>query len=693
MTDGTGIDQVESAEIFTDYLANGCIVPRSGVTALPGSAAIVNRNAVYDAFRRLSQCVRLIRRDQLAGYAVEGGKSILWFRRYSLSDSDVDLFDGIADAIRHTAPAGGWTNEWLLGAWLSPHATAEGSIWHESVYGDWWPMLNRCLTCDPLVASTSEESRPQWLAHIAYGLKIGSVNYVAEAPSGYNYGKRPGVYAGHLNDFDCASDPDCLARRLAFYKSCRVYEPDLEVEAVETVTESGAALVKVTLSGRLHNTGGEPDGAPDSIARDIAAWDIDDIDAEPFRSAENGVRRYLLWQDGHYNTTKLQGDLAYGASGAYLPDEPGPSIIPLFLFTKLVPLPFDDGNDWQDEWDTPIYHDVFTMMSLYLEAMCEGYVDQRSTIWRNHCYEAADPLLCAGQNYDLFDYTREALFAEAFDASSLGLVSTADRHDDPTGFGPMPNTGVAASLFNRIASAVDLLDKVRVMLPSRLQVWQHEYVGDVLELSGDSGLCGTAPCSPGSVPDTMQIAWAGTPPPAVTPSGGDTGWVDLPPGSTIEGFTYGAIGGECYNLVNYAVSAVRKVTDWRFALTDQNALYAIPPAWRDMVNSGGGTLFCFSSVSTMHRVAGDGTTVCDTPSGWGFTCRFARSDVTRRECVFAESGTIDCGLVPPASLYYLGQAVIGGRSVSCSGGAGTWIDLTPMQGICRYLRIPLEDPY
>jgi hypothetical protein len=97
--DGSGTQCEFSREIAEDYLTTGVIRSHLGHVALPGSLSAINSNAVFDAARRLSQCVRIMPAEQLRGYAVIGGNSVLWFDRYARGMSHaipIDLFSGMA---------------------------------------------------------------------------------------------------------------------------------------------------------------------------------------------------------------------------------------------------------------------------------------------------------------------------------------------------------------------------------------------------------------------------------------------------------------------------------------------------------------------------------------------------------------------------------------------------------------------
>jgi hypothetical protein len=82
-TDGSGLDEDRAKEIGTDYFRWGALINQHAAPELYQSEAAINQNAVMESARQLSKRVRLLNRHQLRAYAVEGGKSILWFTRFS----------------------------------------------------------------------------------------------------------------------------------------------------------------------------------------------------------------------------------------------------------------------------------------------------------------------------------------------------------------------------------------------------------------------------------------------------------------------------------------------------------------------------------------------------------------------------------------------------------------------------------
>lgn len=515
--DGRGLDCDQAREIGTALLANGCLLPLGSASASApvGAVPAINQNAVYDAARRLSKCVRILPRAQLVKYAVAEGKSVLWFRRfaYGLShDTPADLFDGLGpardavengavewgvtyevesgvalyppggsryaagqtfvgepgqggwsgeavvrerDGIRRTAPPQGWSRRWCLNLTLKPYHPSESSVWKASAFADViTPYWQRCGFDSPGITFSAPARR-----HYTFG---GKPAYIPEMPSGHNYAPTPDN-TGHydrVNEPQCTEgDTDCEDLRARFYRSCRIYEPPVEIESAVRVTAGGEELVKVTLTGRLHHHHAL---APASIDEDYTTWVTAEVraEAQSYRTLENGLREYLLNQFvGYHADATGPGNCAWASGIRSDPEAPFGSCYPTFLFTALIPEPHLDGNDDEDDSDSPKLSDPLRLGELYLRAMCEGFVDGRTTA----------ALACSSSTTTLFDYTFPNLLFDALGNRWVPLLPEAQRPDNPEGHGPMPLTAPYADLFNALARAVNRLVTVRVMLPSALQ--------------------------------------------------------------------------------------------------------------------------------------------------------------------------------------------------------------------------------
>lgn len=102
--DGAYYQHGDADQFSASYFSTGAIANIHGAAGLAGLMGEINQNAVFDAFRRMSQIVRCINRKQLYGYSVEGGKSVLWFRRFALglgsSETQSQVYTGEIEANR-----------------------------------------------------------------------------------------------------------------------------------------------------------------------------------------------------------------------------------------------------------------------------------------------------------------------------------------------------------------------------------------------------------------------------------------------------------------------------------------------------------------------------------------------------------------------------------------------------------------
>lgn len=585
--DGSGKDEAWAKTIFDGYFETGEIRNYHGNDdGILIDSQYVNANAVYDAARRMSHCVRVVPREQFLGYEVTANKTILYFKRHGLND--VDFFDGITDGIKHTADAAGWSNQWLVGVNLrAGNKNDEQSVFKLDAYTDYFTYVNRCHLGSCAVAGAHTK---MWAN---YGQASGGRVLSPETPSGYNYMLTPVSCAGRANWYDCDdSDTGCLDTNRRLYSSCRIYEPDAEIESAVTQDEGGVAVVKITLKKRIHHCPTASEDAPtawahapDTVARDWTVWDATAITAEPFRSVENGLREYLLCK---HTTHVCSGGTGNQERGGNLTDIDG-SCYPNFFFTKLVPLPHEDGSTEWDSSDSRVMHDQFAQMELYLRAMCEGYVDGELTGSRV-CEMAS--LVGPGANA-VYDFSFPNLCYHAFGQRNLGLLGTAAndysasadvRNDYPWGHGPLPNTYMQAEVFNRFVSAINALDSVRVMLPMSInfRYAESQAVVNVPPSScyvaggGWGGNCGAWPSYVTATPAYPALgAW--------------TDWAAMS--------SYVAECSADINLTpaevpqpvcdgnNWQVKTYRKSFQVHADLIDGDSLLAIPPDWRDMLET------------------------------------------------------------------------------------------------------------
>src|SRR5574343_358242 len=352
--DGSPLVEEEARQIGDELFERCCLVPHSGSAGLATTESAINQNALFDCARRFSTFVRFVDRFQFTGYEVTGGKSVLYFTMRDLGGG-ATVLDGITDEIAAEAPAGGWSNEWLLLPFFRAYSPHDGNIFDQPTFADYYDLWQRGQWYAPEIAN---DDALCW--HVSYGAASVAGNFVAEGLSGYNYAKTSYGYAvdGHLNQKSCAGDPTCEAQRLAFYKSCQIYKPPYEIESAETVTVDGAQCVKVTLTTRLQNTAGETAGAPaGDISRDVSTWDGPTLASEPFRTDENALRLYLVWLSTGYNPPPTIGDQSLNSQVHTDVNSVFAAIMPTICLVRLMPLLYHDENDTAQSHDSHKYHD------------------------------------------------------------------------------------------------------------------------------------------------------------------------------------------------------------------------------------------------------------------------------------------------------------------------------------------------
>lgn len=608
--DGRGIDFESANRISTALYDNGCIIPLvdTGDGLSPaGFDPTFNQNATYDAMRRwIKSMARIIPRFNLTGYAVEGGKSVLWFNRtaygppglperdmwegigpalehvtsikwgreYKVSAGVVtygregsrasytvgDTFTGIqgvteftgggtvleTDGIRATAEPRDWSNRWLLTVLsLKPYSNSNSSLWKTDAFADVnSPFWARWHFYDPTIQFSDEATD-----HFSYGVPL--VN--PESPSGYTFVRLNDTVADNANEGASAE----------FYKSCRLYEPALEIESA---VMDGAEL-KVTLNGRLHSH----EDAPGSIDRDLSSWNTVDLAAEDYRTHENGIRDYLAWQGLGINSQWKVGDDGYNSSLQTDPDAPLGCCLPTFGLLKMVPEPYLDGNDTRQEHDSYRTHDQLKQAEVYLRAACEGFVDTTSSAERARKYFTTT----------VVSYSYENLMFQACGNRQVPFDLTV-RPDNPFTFGPMPNTRFYSEQFNALANGWNLLTDLPIMLPAEFQMRSH--AGSSTSAISAKGPCGDPlPCSSTADPwfayahgsasasPSVAGAWA----PFVDGSGANAGY-SLRSSATV--------GDRCSG-DSWVVDADVTSLDIKWTLTDADAYNALPLDYASLLDT------------------------------------------------------------------------------------------------------------
>lgn len=547
--DLTGTDFASAKDIGSTYFQK-CGVVGINSTSLPAYEDATNQNALFETMRQMSLNVRFITREMVRKYAVENGKSILWFAPTVRVDGETfNPWEGIVGEIKHTAEPRGFTNEWLMRADFKVYQNSNDSIWKPDAYTDFFGLLERCQFYNKELFNLGKYDL---VSHFNYGDKL---SLAPEAPPGYRYagGSNAGAFA-------------TADERTRFFKSCQVYEKPAEIESCEYDTDG---LVKITFTRRLPY---HPD-APSSISSDVGTWVRADIIGENYRTIENGLREYLYHRNYGVDCQREQiGDTHSGSELWTDYSNVRGACYPLFYFVKLIPSPYEDGNDRQNATDTKCVVDTFAMMETYIRAMCEGYIDGQTTLEKS----------CGLGTPSYFDYSFEALCFEAFGGRSFKFLPLEIREDRPTGFGPFPNTVMYAEIFNQFSAAINLLTSARVMLPLIVN-W-----------------------------NTKQFEHEGTPLGSITeyhgPAIGPPGENDLI--ATTGPFSGSSVACSAYNGINvitYDRTYSHRDEQW-FEVGDggSNALLAIPEEWRDMIEDGTGlAILCerFFTVETLTHEA------------------------------------------------------------------------------------------
>lgn len=677
-TDGSGLAADDAREIWAAYAAYGCIPQRRADQYLGGSLDSIGRNAVFDLFRRWANMVRVVPRQQLLAYAVENGKSVLWFKPHvsGLSGSaKADSFVGIRDAIATTATANGYTNRWCVFPEFKRYHPSATSIWKTDVYGDYFLFSDRCGLWTPILPQLDAQLQRHFNLGSGYSAKR---SYAPEIMPGYRYAK-------NLNHSGLSQQ---------FYRSCRLYEAPLEVEKAETVLESGEEVVKVTLTGRLHH---HHSLAPAAISRDVSTWVRADLTAEAadYRTEENAIREAILnANDNTYQCEKTgPGNAAANSDILTGLDIPFGACLPHFCFVQLPSAPVADGNDRQDATDTPLTHELMSQHELWIRVLSEGAVDGETTVDYG----------CQTGIEAVFDFKFSNLCFKAFGSASfltLGSAPTerlpADeiRADKPVGYGPLPTLRPTAEVHNLFARALNKLTRYRVMLPFQFEV-RTLRDSATRTASGVTKADGSATTCPGG---TDGFVFSGDPGDvsAVTEIFG-WGSAAAPAYSQLSGAF--AITGSAYLCSGsaFVTGVVREEQEYRWSLVDPDAQYAMPETWRDMVLTTGEMLAQITT--TIGRVlpdasgSGPGTT-CNGVFYWtvgGVHVAYNTDAVTTTECrLMPVAGRVHCPAL--GSVQFIGAS----GSPICDGLAASSVtstrNLAPIQTDALILSIGLTGP-
>ena len=696
-TQKRGLDWADSLALSTSILENGCVIQSA---ALADDLDVVNDSAVYDAARSLAMAhTRFVTRDQFSSYEVTGGFSILKLKRYVLVDGNYyDQFDGIAPAgtdtegIVRVAPEKGWTNEWCMFLQTHVYKDDEASIWKPLAYGDYFTWNNRCLfQCGYPAVNALNPFVNYNAGNATDGSLGGQANFVSpESVDAYTYAEGINAVGSYTPPAD-------------FYSACRIYEPPPELDSV-TLEETGNSQLVVlkfrlptatvgTYATRLrsHPTAPSSWTVADGPGTSLGSADLMDPTyggTELYRTDDNALREYALWVGTARNACQRLGDNGLDSESRNTPPSPTDtngfwgSVLPHFIFVKLIPKPWEDANDTQNSTDSRVTIDAWQQIELYLRAMVEGFIDPASTYTINNCTLSEGG--CAHGDSGLYDFTWESAcysagqdIAAAHTADStipadlpfryIGAFNSTFRSDGPPGHGPLPGVQASVSfvqLFNRAAAVVNQMTRARVILPASLKtntfVANRAFIPIDLTAAYPTGAwpasCGQA-LSTGACSTTYAAAAQIDAPPSVGAPSSPDGWIDA--GAIVAVDSWGlesatdtptccpsppaaAPGTQFYDFHSTTT------TQFQWALTDANALAAIPENWQALTldtDSGFlkmGSLFCRQSLTTYVSTSATPDSGSDTVNALpvvGTGCQFYQHVTTAADCFLATAGT------------------------------------------------------
>lgn len=642
--DQFGTEMETPIDMYNNYQKYGGILNVNGAAGIDQPIKTINTNPIYNALKNyLRSYSRYFDRNQLLGYEVADGKSILYFKKNVDDNPDLFGWDGMVDpfnsgsvnGIKENAPSGSWSNEWILDMSFNSYRNEETSIWKPSAYSDYFIGNNRCLLLNTFIPTTSN-------IDIFNFLQPGGSSGPLLAPE---YGVTWLNYYRNVNSNSEINEPSGQ-----FYESCRVFPEPYSVQDIREVNGE----IKVTFNKRfLHYS-----GAPATIPRDLVTWSnntsIWSNTGEfwnamgDFRTDENAIMSYLYYQQTGTNAQILIGDMSANNNYSSYTDQFYGSIFPRFNFLKLIPKPYQGNatNDCvcKDINKTVISSELLIQMETYIKAMCSGYIDG---------FTGFDCTIGEGS----FDYTFENLCFQAFGGNR---ITFPERTDNAKAYGSYCTMKPFSSTLNQLSSCINLLNKARLPLPFKLETRTTTYRNDApyganIYLNGST-------CNSGKL---GAILFGTTGPSAVTV---DTvgEWEELEEG--LGGFQFGGgcgtgWGGSCTeDSSEFILTTTRTAVEYRFKLVDDNALKCLSSDLQDNFLNGTNAFFAnvetFNEYWTAEQVSTSGasfqTCLClggelgPTDVFWngsiGYNANIVQSDVF--ECRLLSSGIIDAGPNP-----------------------------------------------
>lgn len=702
MTKGDEVDNdptgyLESNVLSDNYFSFGGIIIRSGAAAVIQQDTSISFNPVFQCARRfVQQNTRIVhwkdlksQQPILIGYEVNADEKSVFYFEKNFFNPTIPIWTGLLNpdnetenGIITTAKDAGWTNEWLMGQINKPYRgededmdNANASLWKASVYSDYFLMPNRCHVMAG-IKELSKVSNPD-LFYFINNSDIASAddspyaNFAPESLSVFNFAGDPPINTPRYDP----DDPDQTLRLNAryFYKSCKVYPKDNEIEDIRVVPWNGRDVVRITLKQRIHHC---DEFAPTTISSDINTWNLTALSAEPYRTDENAVRQMLArryFTDTYFGNLKI-GDAAVNSGIQFNTDIPWGSYAPTFYFVKLIPKPVlpaanpeldvdDNGNlipgpkypcvvkGKVSDKNSFMNSDRMLQMELYLRAMCEGFLDEATSI----------SLGCTTDFDTMYEFSFENLCNQSFGKNYFSIIPNSARPGGDAanvlnrGYGQVANTVVYASKLNEFSTCINLLTKCRLPIPWQLKVHYYNYLGDEYRDSDIPYLfrCGER---------TRHVEFSATGP-APTQLIGESEGILFPtdPGMQVSSVfsAYCGDGENCCQGEQLRVATRISTVNYSFTLQDSEALNALDPDQSALLVSGRAGFFAdvVRSTNTFTVEAIDGYPGDDCRTGeTGFWknedntkgLKITPHSTNELSCAFIVNGSLNPG-IPPAS--------------------------------------------
>lgn len=630
--------------------------------------------------------------NQVAKYAVENGKSVIWFNRYALGDTAADIFRELApmrresgsiqsgvtydvqdfgiqyngatvtagssftgvygvttfdnpsgvgwvrerDGIRHTAPKKGWSNEWVLvPTWMHGpiNQDSESATWKEDAAAAHFALNNPCM-----VYSRSLTANRGYRTHYNYGLKP---ILKAEAPSGHNYPGGLGVTG--QNGFDAATTLPL------HFASCQIYQQPYDVESCVM----DGSLVKMTFTTRWRRHSSVPAGDLDSLPGN---WNSGELAIEDYQTDEGRIRKFLLLRSGIGAVPAATfGDAAYDGLAKFQREQKAcAAVMPKLYIVRQIPLAYEDCNAVKNPEDSTVTVETMLQMELYARPMCEAFVDGPTSL-ANSCDQAGIP------GARLFDYTFENAMFQAAGRSWFQTLPSTIVGTNVKGYGPLPRTQFYAAMFNQFSEFVNLLTKARIDLPLVLQTRQRSGTEWTVVTPFDhSGALPGVGAEELTIPLVQSWAlWEGTAP-AVTDFSAWSEWELITPNVdgaiAFQGVKTGSLSNSRWkaNGANYSWAAVsfELQVEWRVDPTSPG-WGALSDDLRALMTSAPGLL----AQNNTLIVSADGWSTNLTALGAPDNCPSGSATPFPRAATYKGSGSADYPNPPPCSVAVSGPVI------------------------------------